>query len=99
MALNTVPSNVKVKTVREIASMHGLKRMDCDVFAERQLIKEGVPHDTPLILSNLQKVFGNFVALRDMSFHIPKHNEGCVFALLGPNGAAKTTALNLMIGL
>ena len=35
-----------------------------------------------------------------MSFHVPNINgQGCVFALLGPNGAAKTTTINMMTGL
>ena len=40
------------------------------------------------------------MALRDLSFHVPSiNNNGSVFALLGPNGAAKTTTLNMMVGL
>ena len=48
---------------------------------------------------NLQKTFGKFVAVRDMSFFIPNTQHGSVFALLGPNGAAKTTTLHMMVGL
>jgi ABC-type multidrug transport system ATPase subunit len=47
-------------------------------------------------VTNLAKKFGKFVALRDISLHIPMST---VFALLGPNGAAKTTFINLLTGL
>lgn len=54
-----------------------------------------------MVIVNLQKQFGDFLALRDMTFHVPQQpsQKGCVFALLGPNGAAKTTTINVMIGL
>ncbi len=44
----------------------------------------------------VSKFFGNFPALRDLSFEF--HPGDCV-ALLGRNGAGKTTLLNLMAGL
>ncbi len=47
-------------------------------------------------MQNVTKRFGNQVALRDVSFEVP---PGVVFALLGENGAGKTTAIRLMLGL
>jgi ABC-2 type transport system ATP-binding protein len=76
--------------------MHGENRMDIDVRRERELLKEGIPRNTPVVVTNLAKRFGKFVALRDVSLHIP---ASTVFALLGPNGAAKTTFINLLTGL
>ena len=44
---------------------------------------------------NLTKSYGDFRALTDCSFSVPK---GEVFGLLGPNGAGKTTLLRLLLG-
>ena len=44
---------------------------------------------------NLSKQFGSFLAVRDVSFSIPK---GQVVAFLGPNGAGKTTTMRLLTG-
>lgn len=42
---------------------------------------------------NIQKKFGNNIAVQDVSFSIKK---GEIFGLLGPNGAGKTTILRMM---
>ncbi len=47
-------------------------------------------------LTNVTKRFGNQTALEQVSFEVP---AGVVFALLGENGAGKTTAIRLMLGL
>ncbi len=52
---------------------------------------------TPVIrLERLSKRFGSQVALRDVSLEVP---PGVVFALLGENGAGKTTAIRILLGL
>src|SRR6478752_9253601 len=43
----------------------------------------------------LRKQYGSFVAVRDVSFEIPK---GQIVAFLGPNGAGKTTTMRLLTG-
>lgn len=43
----------------------------------------------------LSKYFGDFAAVRDLSFSIPR---GQVVAFLGPNGAGKTTTMRLLTG-
>lgn len=43
----------------------------------------------------LTKVYGPFVAIRDVSFAIP---AGQIVALLGPNGAGKSTTMKILTG-
>jgi len=43
----------------------------------------------------LTKYFGSFVAIKDISFSIPK---GQIVAFLGPNGAGKTTTMRILSG-
>ncbi|AHM58134.1 putative ABC transporter ATP-binding protein YfiL (plasmid) [Peptoclostridium acidaminophilum DSM 3953] len=45
---------------------------------------------------NLSKQFGNFQAVREVSFSV---ESGEIFAFLGPNGAGKTTIINMLTGL
>ena len=42
---------------------------------------------------NIEKRFGNNIALDDVSIKIP---EGSIYGLLGPNGAGKTTLLRII---
>lgn len=46
-------------------------------------------------LSHVSKFFGNFKAVDDISFSIPK---GQIVGLLGPNGAGKTTTMRMLTG-
>jgi ABC-2 type transport system ATP-binding protein len=52
---------------------------------------------TPVMIEarNLTKQYGSFLAVRDVSFQVPK---GQVVAFLGPNGAGKTTTMRLLTG-
>ena len=47
-------------------------------------------------LLHLNKNFGNFQAVRDVTLQVP---PGEVFGFLGPNGAGKTTTIRMMAGL
>ncbi|HEX3438503.1 MAG TPA: ATP-binding cassette domain-containing protein [Pseudacidobacterium sp.] len=42
---------------------------------------------------NLVKTFGDFTAVKDISFDV---NQGEIFAFLGPNGAGKTTTIKML---
>lgn len=44
---------------------------------------------------NVEKKYGDFLALNDMNFHV---NAGEIVALIGKNGAGKTTILNSITG-
>ena len=52
--------------------------------------------DPVISLRGVWKYFGDFPAIRDVSFEVP---PGTILALLGRNGAGKTTVLRMMAGL
>lgn len=47
-------------------------------------------------VENLTKKFGDFIAVKSISFHV---NKGEIFGFLGANGAGKTTAMKMLIGI
>jgi ABC-2 type transport system ATP-binding protein len=51
---------------------------------------------TIISVSNLTKSFGDFTAVNNISFEVAK---GEIFGFLGANGAGKTTAMKMLIGI
>ncbi|MDP6503572.1 MAG: ATP-binding cassette domain-containing protein, partial [Planctomycetota bacterium] len=51
---------------------------------------------TAVRFNEVTKKFGSQIALDEVTLEIP---QGVVFALLGENGAGKTTSLRIMLGL
>ena len=49
-----------------------------------------------IVAKDLTKKFGDFTAVDKISFHV---NSGEIFGFLGANGAGKTTAIKILIGL
>jgi ABC-2 type transport system ATP-binding protein len=49
-----------------------------------------------LSVSKLYKKYGQFEAVKGISFELPK---GSILGLLGPNGAGKTTVIQMLLGL
>ena len=49
-----------------------------------------------IVASQLTKIFGEFKAVDEISFHVEK---GEIFGFLGANGAGKTTAMRMLTGL
>ena len=50
----------------------------------------------PIEFENLRKVYGDFVAVNDLSLQIRKNS---FTGLLGPNGAGKSTSLKILTNL
>ena len=51
---------------------------------------------SPLVLSSVTKRFGDFTAVKDVSFGL---RTGEIMGFLGPNGAGKSTSLRLALGI
>lgn len=49
-----------------------------------------------VVVRDLEKRFGNFVAVNRVSFHVFK---GEIFGFLGPNGAGKSTTIRMLCGI
>ncbi|HLH31184.1 MAG TPA: ATP-binding cassette domain-containing protein, partial [Terriglobia bacterium] len=49
-----------------------------------------------IVVDNLVKRFGKFVAVNRVSFQI---RSGEIFGLLGPNGSGKSTTIRMLCGL
>ncbi len=52
-------------------------------------------HQTLVEAHGISKYYGDFVAVQDITFKIPR---GQVVAFLGPNGAGKTTTMKILTG-
>ncbi len=53
------------------------------------------PDQAPIRAQGLSKYYGDFTAIQDISFSVPK---GSVTAFLGPNGAGKSTTMKILTG-
>jgi ABC-2 type transport system ATP-binding protein len=53
-------------------------------------------NDKVIIVENLTRRFGDFIAVDNISFEV---NRGEIFGFLGANGAGKTTAIRMLCGL
>lgn len=51
---------------------------------------------TVVSINHLQKSFGKFQALKDITFDV---NAGEVFGFIGPNGAGKSTTIRVLLGI
>ncbi len=52
--------------------------------------------ETAIVVKDLRREFGDFVAVKDLSFTVER---GEIFGLLGANGAGKTTTFRMLCGL
>src|SRR3954449_2651542 len=72
-------------------------RQSLDLAQEINPIEDRDGMSTPVMIEaqGLCKQYGSFLAVRDVTFAIPR---GQVVAFLGPNGAGKTTTMRLLTG-
>jgi len=61
-----------------------------------QPVATGVPQDAVIEVHDLQRRFGDFYAVKGVSFAVKR---GEIFGLLGANGAGKTTTFRMLCGL
>ena len=59
-------------------------------------MSNSVANDYAVVVENLEKRFGNFVAVDRISFQV---RRGEVFGFLGPNGAGKSTTIRMLCGI
>ena len=52
--------------------------------------------DTVISVDRLRKIYGDLVAVHDVSFEV---EPGEIFGILGPNGSGKTTTVECLQGL
>ena len=57
---------------------------------------EASGNDAAVVVEELVKQFGDFVAVNAVSFHV---RRGQIFGLLGPNGSGKSTTIRMLCGL
>lgn len=65
-------------------------------MAEKRATLRGLTLEPLVDLKSVTKRFGDFVALRGLTFSVER---GSVLGLIGPNGSGKTTTLRLIVGL
>ena len=65
-------------------------------FPRKREFQERSPEAVAIGAENVNKVFGEFVAVKDIDLSI-KYGE--IYGLLGANGAGKTTTIKMLCGL
>lgn len=80
---------------REVIRMMGGYEEKESQIAAHYIYRESTV-EYPVEALNLLKMYGNFAAVKNNTFHIRK---GEIFGLLGPNGAGKSTFFKMMCGL
>jgi len=68
---------------------------DEDIQKERIRMAQTADHEFALSVRDVSKYFGNFCALKNLTFGV---NPTDCFGLLGVNGAGKTTTFNILTG-
>ena len=73
------------------------RRLQISRFERKIAFKMPEAFAEPTIrVSNVTKRFGDFTAVKDLSFDV---HAGRVFGFLGPNGAGKTTTIRMIVGI
>lgn len=89
--LATTPADFELAVIR---LMGGYEEKESKIAASYVYQDSNVEY--PVEALDLLKMYGNFAAVKNNTFHIKK---GEIFGLLGPNGAGKSTSFKMMCGL
>ena len=91
---------VRCPNCREIITVSGnsgetvkVQCPKCKTQGKISFDKKASVKNAAIEVTNLRKVYGDLVAVNDISFSVTK---GEVFAFLGPNGAGKTTTVEMI---
>lgn len=68
---------------------------DSDVISEKHKMIDARPDDATVIVKDIKKWYGDFNAVKGITFHVDK---GDCFGLLGVNGAGKTSTFQMLTG-
>jgi ABC-type multidrug transport system ATPase subunit len=91
--IETMIEKKKINSVGEIPSEPPSSVKDDDVIAEEQKVQEILPMNTAVRVCRARKTYDNIWAVNNTSFKV---DQGEVFALLGVNGAGKTTMFKMI---
>jgi ABC-2 type transport system ATP-binding protein len=90
----------KCPTCGEISLFHGnpgeqliATCPSCGTKGRLIMPRQGQPNGYAIEVSHLKKIYGDLIAVNDISFAV---KTGEVFAFLGPNGAGKTTTVEMI---
>lgn len=95
-----IEKNVRCPKCHEIVTFSGepgehltVTCPQCGAQGKVTFKKSAIDQDYAIEVSHLKKVYGDLVAVDDISFSVTK---GEIFAFLGPNGAGKTTTVEII---
>ena len=97
-----VPDTLKARIEKaeptfEDAFMSLIPRRESSLHeSAKQLVQNSGDHEVMVRTRQLSKVFGEFEAVKKLSFDV---HHGEIFGLLGPNGAGKSTTFRMLCGL
>ncbi|KAI6188218.1 hypothetical protein M3Y98_00330700 [Aphelenchoides besseyi] len=69
--------------------------VDSDVLEEQERVARMPSGQHPVVVKELRKTYGDFEAVKGISFHTTTHD---CFGLLGVNGAGKTSTFRSLVG-
>ena len=95
-----IEKNVRCPKCHEIVTISGESGVilsvicpKCGSHGKVTFKKPSMYQDYAIEVSNLKKVYGDLIAVNNISFSVKK---GEIFAFLGPNGAGKTTTVEII---
>lgn len=94
--LRTVAPTLEDVFTSVLSSRKQLAETTMPKVAVRSATIAGAEGDTAVTVDKIERRFGDFVAVKNVSFNVAK---GEVFGFLGPNGAGKSTTIKMLCGI